>query len=366
MEISKLKKANQILIFVLILISILYFGASVLIPITFAIFLAALVLPLTHLLEQKMGLGKLLSSFISTFVIFVGLGFILFLMIQQLNIVLRELVETQEQITHFIWELQKEIAEETQFSLADQEEMFNQSLSNIFTISQHYLTNLLSNIFNLLFHFLIIHIYVLLLLANRDKFVEFLMFYVPNGKKEKTLTIIEKTSKISHKYLWGRVQVMSLLAIMYFITFTAYDLPFSGVLIFFGAIITVIPYLGPFLSGLLPILVMMIFGDSVMEIVSFTLIVLVIQLIESYVLEPIVIGAEIQQSPLFVIVAVFVGGLLWGAAGLILFVPIFSILKIIFDNSEHLKPVGFLMGYETSGKEKGFASKLKQLFQKNK
>jgi predicted PurR-regulated permease PerM len=51
---------------------------------------------------------------------------------------------------------------------------------------------------------------------------------------------------------------------------------------------------------------------------------MIIQLIESYVLEPVIIGSEVQQSPLFVIIAIILGGAIWGAAGLILFVPISS------------------------------------------
>jgi hypothetical protein len=63
-------------------------------------------------------------------------------------------------------------------------------------------------------------------------------------------------------------------------------------------------------------------------------------------------------------------GLLWGAAGLILFVPIFGILKIIFDHSSELKPLGFLIGYERPGsgedelKKKIFLSRKDRLLER--
>lgn len=358
MKIGALKRSNTILVFAILIMVMLYFGSSLLIPLTFAIFLSTLILPITNLLETKLGFGRLTSSFVSTLIVFIGLGAILFLMLHQVNIFLRELIATQGVIVDFVKGLQDDIAATTGFTLTQQEQLLKESLTDIIDLTQRHLTGFLTNIFELIFQFLLILIYIFLLLLNRDKFVEFLMMYKKDEKKQETLDVISKTSKIAHNYLWGRVKVMALLAIMYFIVFTAYDLKYSGLLILFGALITIIPYLGPFLSGLFPIIVMLVFGDSTLEIVSFISIVIVVQLIESYVLEPAIIGAEVEQSPLFVIIAVFMGGMLWGPAGLILFVPIFAILKIIFDNTRELRPVGYLMGYERKGSKENMFEKL--------
>lgn len=362
MKIQAIKKANTILVFSILVTAGLYFGASMLIPFAFAVFLSTLILPFTRLLENKLGFGKLTSAFLSTLVVFIALGLLMFLMVHQVNIFLKELIATKDTILEFVKGLQESIAVSTGFTLAQQEQLLRDSLSDILNLTQRYLTDFVTNIFELILKFLIVLIYIFLLLLNRDKLVEFLMMYRKDEQKEKTLEIIRKTSKIAHNYLWGRVKVMTLLAIMYFIVFTAYDLRYSGLLILFGALITIIPYLGPFISGLFPILVMIVFGDSSLEIISFAVIVIIVQLIESYVLEPAIIGAEVQQSPLFVIIAIFLGGLVWGGAGLILFVPIFAILKILFDSTPSLKPVGYLMGYDRKGaKETFFENFMKKL-----
>lgn len=157
---------------------------------------------------------------------------------------------------------------------------------------------------------------------------------------------------------------MTILAGMYLILFTAYDLRHTGLLILFGALITIIPYIGPFISGLLPIIFLIVFGGTSTEIISFTIIIAIIQLIESYVLEPLIIGSEVEQSPLFIILAILLGGILWGPAGLVLFVPIFSILKILFDHTKGMEPVGFLLGYERPGSNEGLLDKIKNKFKK--
>lgn len=357
-----LQKTNSVLFFFFLILAGLYFGATFLIPLTFAVFLSTLVLPVGDFLERKIGIGRIASSFISTFILFIGVGLIFFFLFRQLSIFLSDLLERKDDILAFISALQERITTSTGITLAEQEEMFKNNITGMLQRVQQFLSGILTDLTSGLLKFMLVLIYVFLILLNRNKFVMFIMKYIKNEKKEETRKILSKTKKIAYRYLWGRIQVMGVLGIMYTIAFLAYDLKYAPLLILFGMIITIIPYLGPFLSGLLPILFMIIFGGSSVEIISFAILVIIIQLIESYVLEPVIIGSEIQQSPLFVIIAIVLGGLIWGSAGLILFVPIFAILKILFDNSNELKPVGFLMGYERPGSGEDFYEKIKKKF----
>ena len=186
------------------------------------------------------------------------------------------------------------------------------------------------------------------------------MMYTPVKKKPEVKVVIGETSKVAHKYLWGRIQVMTVLAVMYLITFLAYDMQHVGLLVIFGALVTIIPFIGPFLSGVLPILFMIGFGGSYMEIISFTVIITIIQLIESYVLEPLLMGSEMQQSPLFVIHRGASGRNGLGPRRLYTICTTFCHIKIIFDHMAGLEPVGFLMGYDRPGAEEGIIEKIKR------
>jgi predicted PurR-regulated permease PerM len=86
------------------------------------------------------------------------------------------------------------------------------------------------------------------------------------------------------------------------------------------------------------------------KVILFASIVLVIQLIESYVFEPLIMGKQVQLNPLIVIIAIIIGGMVWGLAGMILFVPLFAMFKIVSFHITGLKPVGYLVG--NSGEEK--------------
>ncbi|MCM4160647.1 AI-2E family transporter [Antarcticibacterium flavum] len=356
----KLQKANTVLLFCFLIIVGLYYGSSFLIPLTFAIFFATLVFPVSNFMEKKWNMGRVVSSFLSTLLLFIGIGLLIFFLFRQLGVFLNDLIDRKDDILGYLNSMQVELMESTGFTVEQQENMIKEKMASILQGIQGFITGLLGGITGILGNFFLVLIYVLLLLINRDKFVDFIMKYISGENKEEAREIMQQTRKVAHKYLWGRIQVMTLLGIMYTITFLAYDLEHAGLLIIFGVIITIIPYIGPLLSGILPILFMIIFGGSSLEIISFSILVIIIQLIESYVLEPVIIGSEVQQSPLFVIIAIILGGALWGAAGLILFVPIFGILKIIFDHSRELKPLGFLIGYERPGAGEDFFEKIKE------
>jgi len=89
------------------------------------------------------------------------------------------------------------------------------------------------------------------------------MMYTREERKDTFKTTLKKINKIVFYYLWGRAQVMILLAIMYYIVFLLFGLPYAVLLTIFGSLITIIPYFGPFISGLLPILFSFIFFDKI-------------------------------------------------------------------------------------------------------
>lgn len=364
MRFESIRKTNQIFIFIALVIAGLFLGSSLLVPFTFAVFFAALILPFVKWLQRNSGLGNSVSAFIGTFLILILVGGLIFFFIRQLGVFLQDIISSRDQIISYFGALQVQMAELTGFSRNQQDQLLEDSIMQILNVTQTYVSGFLASITGILLNFLLVLIFVFLILINREKFKKFVMMYVNSEEHEETNTIISETRKVAHKYLWGRVQVMTILAVMYFILFTAYDIRHTWLLILFGALITIIPFIGPFISGLLPILFLVIFGGTYAEIVSFTIIIVIIQLIESYVLEPLIIGAEVEQSPLFIILAVLLGGIIWGPAGLILFVPIFSILKIIFDHTRGMKPVGYLLGYERPGSKESIFDKIKDKLKK--
>ena len=362
MEHKDIKFSNSILIFAFGLIAGLYYGASFFIPFTFGAFLAALMAPFSDLLERTK-MGRTFSSLLSTLVVLIVVGGLSYLFFWQLKLFANDLPQIKEELTTFFKRIQAQLSSATGISMEEQEKILQERSESIMGVVQKQAASLFGNVMNVVFKFLLVLIYVFLFLLYRQRFSDFVMKYVPQEKKKRAKVVLGKTAKVVHHYLWGRVKVMSILAIMYLAAFLIFDVRYTILLTVFGALITIIPYIGPFISGVLPVIFMIIFGGSFTEIMVFAAVILVIQLIESYVLEPVIIGSEVQLNPLTVIISIIVGGMIWGIAGMILFVPLFAIIKIVSDNTANLKPIGFLIGDTEDEKPKtGIGTKIKGLF----
>lgn len=349
---DRLTKVNKILLFAVLMVTVLYFGAPFLIPLLFGILLASLMMPFSYFLESK-GMNRVFSSIISTIVLFLVISAILFLFIFQLNDFAMEITAFEDELKSSINKLQQQIASFTNISLESQSNFLQNKSESFLDNVETYVTHFISGFVNSLIDLLIVLIYVILFLLYRRRIYDFIMMYIPDEKKKNSNEVFGRINKVVFSYLWGRAQVMALLAIMYYTVFLIFDLPYAILLLIFGTLITIIPYLGPFVSGLMPVIFGFIFFDSLQMAILFTVLIIIIQLIESYVLEPLIIGKEVKLNPLMVILAVILGGIVWGIAGMVLFVPLFAMVKIISSSSVGLEPIGFLFG--TSREDKGKA-----------
>jgi predicted PurR-regulated permease PerM len=340
---NQLAVINRILLFILLIVVFLYWGSPFLIPFIFGIFFAFLMVPLCKLLE-KIKINRIIASLLSTLVVFIVFGGTLFLFITQINMFVSDIPLVEEKVRSFIESSQNRIESITSLTLVEQDKILEERSGQIMEKIEPMVTGFFGYMFNAVVSFFLVLVYVFLLLLYRQKIVDFLMMYITQNEEGSATDTLSKISKVAFHYLWGRVQVMLLLGVLFFITFILFGLPYALLFTLFGAVITIIPYFGPLLSGLLPILFSLVYFDSLQKILFFSAVIIVIQLVESYVFEPLILGKEVKLNPLAVIIAIVGGGIIWGVAGMILFVPIFAMGKIISLEHPALKPIGFILG----------------------
>jgi predicted PurR-regulated permease PerM len=64
---------------------------------------------------------------------------------------------------------------------------------------------------------------------------------------------------------------------------------------------------------------------------------------EAYIIFPFAVGGRLKINTLVIIVMIIAGGIIWGAAGMILFIPFISIVKLVADRTEGLKTLSMLL-----------------------
>src|SRR5690606_22127969 len=101
-------------------------------------------------------------------------------------------------------------------------------------------------------------------------------------------------------------------------------------------------------------------GGQTDQIIGVIIVYLIVQSIQTYLLEPLIVGEQVNINPLFTIMVLVGGELVWGIAGMVLAIPLLGIVKIICDNIPSLQPYGYLIGTDKKQKT-NLIDKLKSL-----
>ncbi len=110
-----------------------------------------------------------------------------------------------------------------------------------------------------------------------------------------------------------------------------------------AAFMTIIPYAGILISAALPVSVALVTKDSLWYAGGVVIVFSVVQYLEANIIYPKVVGQQLKLSTMAVLVTLIAGTLLWGIAGMILFVPFAGLLKVVTDRIPGLKALNILL-----------------------
>jgi len=105
-----------------------------------------------------------------------------------------------------------------------------------------------------------------------------------------------------------------------------------------------LPYIGIAIGSILPALFALATKDSALYAVGVIAWFQVVQFLEGNIITPNIVGSKVSINPLMAIIAILLGGMIFGLAGLILALPMFATLKVIFDAIPSMEPFGYLIG----------------------
>jgi predicted PurR-regulated permease PerM len=116
--------------------------------------------------------------------------------------------------------------------------------------------------------------------------------------------------------------------------------------------LNIIPYIGVLIGSLFPIVMALLTKDSIWIAVGALGVCVVVQFLDNNFITPNVVGSSVSINPLATLIVLVIGGMLWGVAGMMLFIPYLGMLKVVLDNVDGLKPFGYLIGEEAKLKQK--------------
>lgn len=159
--------------------------------------------------------------------------------------------------------------------------------------------------------------------------------FIPKRKAEAALEICSLTYKIFSNFLTGQCLEAIILGCMFVVTMTILRMPYAlliGIIIAFTALI---PIFGAFIGCALG--AFMIFMVNPRQAVVFVIMFLVLQQIEGNLIYPHVVGNSVGLPSIWVLAAVSIGGNLMGVVGMLIFIPIVSVIYTLFREIVYLK-----------------------------
>ena len=350
-EIIYLSKNILKLLFIILIIGIILAGTillkelgafkflggvlNVLAPLFIGFVVAWLFAPLVDRLTKK-GISRIFASMIVyvIFIVFLLVFFRIFIPIiyNELNELISTLPSILSKITDFINNIFDKLdteafdMEAVKTNVLDAITKYGTSISsNLPTTIVSLMSNLVSGLGTIFFG-LIIGLYMLF---DFDNVTNLLLKIIPVKHQVEVASLVEKIGSEVRKCVNGTLLVACMVFVCDTIGFGIIGLKSALLFGLFCGITDLIPYIGPYL------------GTAVATVVGLTqspliglgvfIIACIVQLIESYVLQPIVMSKATNLHPVIIICGLLIFGHFFGIVGMVLATPIMSIIKVIFE-----------------------------------
>ncbi|MDD2523425.1 MAG: AI-2E family transporter [Endomicrobiia bacterium] len=183
------------------------------------------------------------------------------------------------------------------------------------------------SVFSIIF---LVPVITFFMLLGYNKTTKSIVNLVPAKYVEIVLSIFHEIDSVMGKYIRGQI-----IEIIFVGTFSIVGLSILGVNYAFligivAGLCNLIPYLGPAVGLITAVIVVAVQFQSMLVVIKVICLFLIIQQIDNNVVQPIVVGQNVNLSPVVMMFALLAGAEIFGFLGILLAVPIMALLKNVF------------------------------------
>lgn len=338
----------------------LYFAKDFLIPLAIGGLLATLFLPMCKWLERNK-IPKGLAALLCLLTLLLFISAIASLLIWQISDLANDLELIRQKSMETLVNVQQYLV--THFGIsAERQLQFIKNEEHWFAVLMQSMAGSLSYLFT---SFILVLAYIFLLLYYKGHLLKFIVKLFPAEQQEEMEDVVNRAAHVSQQYVVGLSKMIFCLWIMYSVGFSIAGVQNPVLFAVICGLLEIIPFVGNFTGSSLTLLVAAVHGAEVPMLIGIALTYGTVQFIQGWILEPLIVGRQVKINPLFTIIALVIGDLVWGIPGIILAIPLTAIFKIVCDHVDELKPYGYLIGeIESEKTDSNFIKKIKGWFKK--
>jgi putative permease len=318
----------------LITFSLIFYVQNLLISLVLAFVLYYLLLPFINICERR-GMNRSLAIFmiytlnsffvISLFYIFIPL------IIDQLSLLEDELPELQ---TGFLGLVDK-IENRVQSIFHLEEPLFREKLSRwMITQTSEYTTLIPKWISDSLTTLFLTPFLAFFMLRDGSQVKRQLLDFVPNRYFETSLKLLYDMNEQVGNFIRARLAEALIVGLVTWVGLWIIGFPYAALLALFAAITNLIPYIGPVIGAVPAFIILFVNSDLLFEsmsvsVVAVSSVYLIAHAIDAIFIIPIVVAKIVNLHPVTVIVVIILGAQLLGVLGMIISIPMASLIKLL-------------------------------------
>jgi predicted PurR-regulated permease PerM len=319
---------------------------GILIPFSFALFLAILLNPLVDRLE-KWKLPKVVAILLALAVAILLIAGVWYFLATQIMHFTDQLPTLQQKMDHLVSRVQQDLS--TKIPLQRQNQYIGEAKAGIKPL----VGQLLGSMMGTLTTVLLLPVYTFMMIYYKTLMLNFLYEVFAEENAREVSTVLRQVKGAIQSYMYGLLIEGLIVAALNTLALLILGVPYAILLGILGAILNVLPFIGGVIAILLPVIVATITKDGFNTQIGIIISYIIIQFADNHFLIPYIVSAKVKINALISIVAVLLGGAVWGLSGMFLSIPFIGVLKIIFDRIPEMKPWGRLLGDEVPVRRPG-------------
>jgi predicted PurR-regulated permease PerM len=334
-------KAALIFITAFALIYTLHIGKDLIVPIVYAGILAILLNPLVNYLVRK-GMNKLVAISVSVLLTISIVLSSLYLLSTQLSMFTESYPQLKQKFNTTSNQFVEWVSETMNIRISKINAWTKETQSE--AIDNFALGESLTEAGEMIVVLFLLPVYLFMILYYKNHLLEFLRRLFRLEHRAVLDKILNDSKRLIETYLVGLVFELIIVAVLNSVGLLILGIDYAIILGIIGAFLNLIPYLGGIIAIALPMIIAFITKDSLTYPVLVFCIYMLIQFIDNNFIIPKIVASRVRINAFISIIAVLLGGAIWGISGMFLSIPLVAIIKVICDHIESLKPWGFLLG----------------------
>ncbi|MFW6285322.1 MAG: AI-2E family transporter, partial [Bacillota bacterium] len=267
---------------------------AILMPFAIALFISYLLAPIFRFLEKKLWMR---NRMLNTVILFAGFGFLLFLFIRYAGTLI------YEQGVLFIredWPNVRTAIEDffmQREALVPVYDYLEKFLSNdVLGLIDYDVVSIFESMAHIILTIVLVPVFLFFILNDGPRIYESIISVVPKKYRHHAIELTKRANHVTKQYFDGRFATMFIMAVVFSIIL--FILGFGERSILFGFMLgffDIVPYIGPFIASILPVLYSMAdptlpFGEYAPLVTLVT--VVIFQIVQDNVVQPFVMGHE--------------------------------------------------------------------------